>query len=183
MAFHHVALATRDVKATHAFYTGPMGFELVKVEVGETPAKGWARHLFYDTGNGELIAFWDLHDDSLPPDWSPAISEGMGLPVWVNHVAFGARDEEDLQARCQRWLDHGLDVLEIDHGWCRSIYATDPNGIMVEFCTLTRALTRADREEAEALLTDPAPARKSPPSTRVHRAGAAPSTDWRPFEA
>ena len=34
MGFHHLALATRDIKATHEFYTAAMGFELVKVAVG-----------------------------------------------------------------------------------------------------------------------------------------------------
>ena len=66
MSFHHVAIATRDVKATHAFYTGPMGFSLAKVEVAPSGERGWAKHLFYDTGNGEMIAFWDLHDPELP---------------------------------------------------------------------------------------------------------------------
>lgn len=169
MAFHHVALGTKDVKANHAFYTGPMGFTLVKVEVAETPAKGWAKHLFYETGDGQLIAFWDLHDDTIAPDWSPAISEGLGLPRWVNHVAFAAQGMEDLEARKQRLLDHGVTVLEVDHGWSHSIYATDPNGILVEFCTSTRELTRADREEAEALLADSAPTPGTPPETLVHR--------------
>ncbi len=168
MPFHHVALATRDLKANHEFYTGPMGFTLVKAVAAET-GKGWAKHLFYDTGEGQLIAFWDLHDASIPADFSPAISTGLGLPPWVNHLAFAARDPADLDARRQRLLDHGIDVMEIDHGWCRSIYATDPNGIVVEFCTYTRALTRADREEAEVLLADPAPSPEAPPPSRVHR--------------
>ena len=57
MAFHHVAVATRDLEATHRFYSDAMGFELVRVETIPYMEKGWARHLFYDTGNGELIAF------------------------------------------------------------------------------------------------------------------------------
>ncbi|MGZ8763011.1 MAG: VOC family protein, partial [Acidimicrobiia bacterium] len=57
MAFHHVALATRDLPATHAFYTDVMGFTLAKVEAAPTPGGGWARHAFYDTGAG-MIAFW-----------------------------------------------------------------------------------------------------------------------------
>ena len=61
MAFHHVALATRDIDATHRFYTEVMGFTLVKAVVAPTPNGGWARHVFYDTGDG-MIAFWDLHD-------------------------------------------------------------------------------------------------------------------------
>ena len=39
MAFHHVALATRDTAATHRFYTEVMGFELVKVVVGPQPRR------------------------------------------------------------------------------------------------------------------------------------------------
>jgi catechol 2,3-dioxygenase-like lactoylglutathione lyase family enzyme len=69
MGYHHLALATRDIKATHEFYTAAMGFELVKVAVGPAGKRGFAKHLFYDTGNGELIAFWDLHDPDLAPDW------------------------------------------------------------------------------------------------------------------
>src|SRR6266403_361614 len=60
--FHHTAFATREPAATHAFYTEAMGFELVKVEVAPTPKGGWAKHFFYDTGGGELMASWDLHD-------------------------------------------------------------------------------------------------------------------------
>ena len=79
--FHHTAFATRDPAATHAFYTQAMGFELVKVEVAPTPKGGWAKHFFYDTGGGELMAFWDLHDDTIPDTWSPAISTGLGALI------------------------------------------------------------------------------------------------------
>ena len=46
MAFHHLAVATKDAVANDAFYEKAMGFRLVKVEVGATPAGGWAKHLF-----------------------------------------------------------------------------------------------------------------------------------------
>ena len=55
MGFHHLALATRDVKGTHAFYTQAMGFELVKVVAGATPTEGWSKHFFYETGDGQLM--------------------------------------------------------------------------------------------------------------------------------
>ncbi|MEE3326324.1 MAG: hypothetical protein VX252_03250, partial [Myxococcota bacterium] len=38
----------------------------------------------------------------------------------------------------------------IDHGWCRSVYTVDPNGIMVEFCVTTKPDEFAQTEE-EAL--------------------------------
>src|SRR3989304_199703 len=104
MAFHHLALATRDARATHVFYTEAMGFELVKTVVGRPPAGGWAKHFFYETGGGELMAFWELHDESLPEDYPVALSTGIGLPEWVNHVAFWASDLADLERRRERLL-------------------------------------------------------------------------------
>ena len=169
MGFHHTALATRDLQATHTFYTDAMGFELVKVIVAPTPEGGWAKHAFYEISADEFIAFWDLHDDTLPATWSPALSTGMGLPLWVNHLAFRAADVDDLAARRRRWTAHGLVVYEIDHGWCRSIYTVDPNGIFVEFCTTTAALTAADRTQALRLLTDPKPPFEAVPDVIVHQ--------------
>ncbi len=173
MGFHHTAVATRDLQATHRFYTEVMGFELVKVVVAPTEGGGWAKHAFYEISPDEYIAFWDLHDESIPNSWSPALSTGMGLPIWVNHIAFRATDLADLDARKQRWLHNGLDVAEVDHGFCRSIYAVDPNGILVEFCTTTRALTASDRDEAARLLQDPHPPLQVPPPVTMHRAQAA----------
>ena len=157
MAFHHIAVATRDTEANHRFYTDATGFELVKVEIGKTPEGGWAKHLFYETGGGELIAFWELHDDTIPTPVKSALSTDLGLPAWVNHIAFHAADRSEIEKHKQRWLDHGHDVLEIDHDWCWSVYTLDPNGILVEFCTMMRALDANDRNEALRLLRDPAP--------------------------
>ncbi len=159
MAFHHVALVARDVDASHRFYTEAMGFTLVKTVVAPTgsPGGGWAKHLFYDTGGDGLLALWDLHDDTIPDGFDPAISTGLGLPAWVNHIAFDVPDLEDLQRRCRRWQEHGIEVVEIDHGWCRSIYATDPNGNLVEFCTTTAAFTEVDASEAARRLAAESP--------------------------
>ena len=41
--------------------------------------------------------------------------------------------------------------MEIDHGWCHSLYYLDPNGIMVEFCRDTPGIT-PDNETAKSLL-------------------------------
>jgi catechol 2,3-dioxygenase-like lactoylglutathione lyase family enzyme len=164
MAFHHVAVATRDLEATHRFYTEACGFELVNVDVIPFMEHGWARHLFYDTGGGEMLAIWDLHDEGVP-DFNPAISTGLGLPNFVNHIAFGASDLDVLDANKDRWLASGHDVVRIDHGWCVSIYTDDPNGTMVEFCCTTRAFNAADLGAAQERLHETAPAvnRTEPP--------------------
>jgi catechol 2,3-dioxygenase-like lactoylglutathione lyase family enzyme len=171
MAFHHVALACRDTEATHRFYTERMGFELVKTNVGKTPGGGWAKHFFYDTGGDGLIAFWEIHDDAeVRPDWRTDISRGLGLPPWVNHLAFEARSEADFDAARRRWLEHGLDVMEVDHGFCRSLYTADPNGITVEWCITTRPFDDAERREAGRALHDPHPEMDPEPEVVVHRA-------------
>lgn len=157
MAYHHTAFATQDLEATHRFYTEAMGFELAKVVTGPNPEGGWAKHVFYDTGDEAYIAFWELHDLPTAKPWSAAISTGMGLPAWVNHLAFRADSLDDLEARKQRWLEHGYGVLRVDHGFCISVYTNDPNGILVEFCVNTRPLDAADKEEALRLLADPKP--------------------------
>src|ERR1039457_2935380 len=87
MPFHHVAITTRDPDATHAFYTQVMGFSLVRVEAGPAAEGGWARHLFYDTGGGECLAVWDLHDNpAVPAEFATSISRGLGLPSWTDHL-------------------------------------------------------------------------------------------------
>jgi catechol 2,3-dioxygenase-like lactoylglutathione lyase family enzyme len=175
MAFHHLAIATRDMPATHAFYSQAMGFELVKVEVAETPQGGWAKHFFYDTGDGELMAFWELHDDALPSEFETGMSRAAGLPEWVNHVAFKANDMGQIDAARDRWLANGYDVLEIDHNWCYSVYATDPGGTLVEFCITTGQFSQADRDLAERAVTNDDVERSTGPANiRVHKAEVAP---------
>ncbi len=174
MPYHHLAIASRDMQATHAFYGQAMGFDLVKVEIARTPDGGWAKHFFYDTGQGELLAFWELHDDSLPQDFPTGLSTAVGLPEWVNHVAFGAADMADIEKARERWLENGYPVLEIDHDWCYSVYTTDPGGTLVEFCVTTGTFSEQDRELAHrALREDDLPFAKEP-EVRFHKATSRP---------
>jgi catechol 2,3-dioxygenase-like lactoylglutathione lyase family enzyme len=148
--FHHVAYACRDIDETNHFYVDLMGMPLVHAEVKEMEG-GFFRHVFYDTGNGTCIAFFDLHGIGEAPDWSTEISTGNGLPVWVNHVAFDA-DEARQEAVRERMDLAGIKpLMEVDHGWCHSLYYLDPNGIMVEFCRDTPGFV-PDPEGAAAQL-------------------------------
>lgn len=148
MPYHHLAVAVRDMRATHDFYTRAMGFELRHVERAKTPDGGLANHYFYDTGDGELMAFWELHDPAIGQDFGTGLSESAGLPDWVNHIAFAARDVAHLVEIRERWRDLGLTVLDIDHHWCHSIYVKDPNGTMVEFSTTTAPFAEGSAERA-----------------------------------
>jgi catechol 2,3-dioxygenase-like lactoylglutathione lyase family enzyme len=134
LGIHHVAIAVKDIDATHRFYSEAMGFRLAYVEVIEQN-RGWAKHAFYETGSprDQLIAFWDLHGIMEDEDWSADISRGLGLPRSINHLAFSAEDLDDIARRRERWLAH------------------------VEFAVLTREFTEEDARTAEKRLRDPHP--------------------------
>lgn len=182
MGFHHVALATRDTAATHRFYTEVMGFELAKVVVAPTPGEhgGWSKHFFYETsgvesGDGGMIAFWEIHDSEIGTTFPVDINASAGLPWWVNHLAFDAPTAGDLDRHRDRWRAHGHTVLEVDHEFCTSIYIRDPNGNMVEFCHTTRPFTVEERANAHAMLLDSEPPLdQHEPKVTVHRPPATP---------
>ncbi len=162
MPVHHLAVAAKNLEDVHRFYTEAMGFELVKVVKREALGGGWTKHIFYNIGDGTLFAIWDLRglegEQLEADDWSGGISTGAGLPWWVNHVAFQVDSRAELDAKKQRWLDHGHHVVEVDHDFIVSIYTRDPDGSLVEWALPTRVLGPDDRSEAERLLGDDSPA-------------------------
>ncbi len=173
MGYHHLALAARDMKAIHQFYETVMGFELVKAEIGPAPQGGWAKHFFYRMeDDSKFIAFWELHDiPGVDDDFQTNLSKAAGVPDHINHISFDVSNRQELEKRKQQWLDAGLDVMEVDHNWCYSIYTKDPNDNLVEFCLTTGSVTEEDRETAlKALSSDDKAFSKPPASIQTHAA-------------
>lgn len=148
---HHVAYACKDVHETVRFYEELMGFPLVCTEVSEVPGGGYLRHVFFDTGDGSCIAFFDVHGVGEQPDWKADLSTSVGLPVWVNHIAFSATSERQEEVRARMSEAGVTPLMELDHHWCHSLYFVDPNGIMVELCRDTPGMP-TDRQEAHRRL-------------------------------
>jgi catechol 2,3-dioxygenase-like lactoylglutathione lyase family enzyme len=175
MAYHHLAMAARDMQAIHAFYEECMGFELVKVEIGPVPEGGWAKHFFYrmNGDNNSFIAFWEMHDVPGADAVETNLSKAAGVPDQINHIAFRVDTLEALKQKKDVWLASGIDVLEIDHNWCHSIYTKDPNDNLVEFCVTTGSFDEADRKRAlEALTSNALEHSKPPANIDVHRAAS-----------
>ena len=156
MSYHHLALAAKDMKAIHAFYEGVMDFELVKVEIAPVMGGGWGKHFFYrmDGDDSRFIAFWELMDTPGKSGYKFDLNEAAGTPQGTNHYSFSVETAEELVSWREKWNAAGLDVLEIDHNWCHSVYTRDPNGNMVEFCLTTGSFTDADRTRALAALEE-----------------------------
>lgn len=159
---HHIAIAPKNFKVSHRFYTEVMGFPLVKVVKRQAlggEAAGWTKHVFYDTGGGSLFALWDLHLTELEGvEWKSSWSSGLGLPTWINHIAFQVDTPELLEEKKQRWLSHGLRVSQVKHEFITSIYTLDPDKNLVEFTLPTLDLTPGDIAEAQRLVDDNTPA-------------------------
>lgn len=132
---HHIAFGTRDIEATYDYYNNRLGMPLVHCE-NHLVGDGYFRHFFFDMGRGESLGFFAIENVGEKPDYRTDISTGLGMPGWVNHVAFNVDDEDALEAMAARCRENDVKIeMQIDHGWCRSIYLQDPNGILVEFTT------------------------------------------------
>lgn len=133
-----------------------MGFPLIHTEL-QAMGDSWVRHVFYDIGQNadgesESIAFFQFEGIGEKPDWTTDVSDGVGLPFWVNHCAFRATAEKQEEVRA-RMTAAGIEpAMEHDHGWCHSLYYLDPNKIMVELCRDTPGF-EPDPAEAKRLLT------------------------------
>lgn len=166
---HHIAYATRDVEATYDFYANKLGLPLIHAENTRVEG-GYHRHFFFGIGSGEAIAFFEVHDVGEDPDYKTAISTGLGLPSWVNHIAFRLDTLEELSDQVKFMHDNGIgDVLEINHGWCTSVYMEDPNGITVEFCVTTdaEAFEQTEQEALRQLRLPPSEIREHEPEFRL----------------
>ncbi len=83
-------------------------------------------HLFFQMGDGNFLAFFDEPDR--------ATSESFGRKDSFDvHIALEAESYEDMIAWQQRINQSGKTCLgPIDHGFVKSVYMYDPNGIQVE---------------------------------------------------
>lgn len=177
MGFHHVAIAARDLQATHHFYTEVMGFQLVKTVIAPVPgsADGWSRHVFYDTGSQGMIAFWELNDKQWADGYPTDINKTAGLPGWVNHFAYYAPSREFLDERRAVWCANGHIVAEVNHEFCISIYTADPDGNTVEFCFDIRPFSEEEKRDALSLLLADKPANDKDATVIIHRPTSAPA--------
>jgi catechol 2,3-dioxygenase-like lactoylglutathione lyase family enzyme len=115
---HHVALLCADVERTVRFYQGVLEFPLT--EIFENRDYKGSNHFFFDIGNGNLLAFFDLPGLDLGP-----YAEVLG---GLHHMAISVEPEK--WARLQKNLeDAGVDY-QTESG--TSIYFRDPDGARLE---------------------------------------------------
>jgi catechol 2,3-dioxygenase-like lactoylglutathione lyase family enzyme len=132
--WHHHAIRTRDMVKTRAFYEGILGLPLTGTWVEkfdvikQTPSN--YMHCFFELGDGSALAFFQfeegMRDDPMPMPRDP----------YEHHIALGVDTVAEVRAFKQRLTEAGLPALEVDHGYCFSVYTQDPNGMVVEVSTI-----------------------------------------------
>lgn len=129
--FSHIGLSTLDLDKTREFYEGVLGFEPVVADTITIEEGGHLRHLFFDVGGGQLVAFLEPQGvPGIPNDYDPGINRGLGVPAGFYHFAFEAGSPEGLADKRDELRAKGVETTDIvDHGWARSIYFKDPNGL------------------------------------------------------
>jgi catechol 2,3-dioxygenase-like lactoylglutathione lyase family enzyme len=144
--FSHIGLATRDLDRTRAFYEGVLGFKAVVADTLNIREGGRLRHVFFDVGRDQLLAFMEARNvPGVPEGYDAGINRGLGVPAAFYHFAFEAGSEAALADRRDRLRASGVAVSDIvDHNWAKSIYFRDPNGVSLEYCCLTRDLCAND---------------------------------------
>jgi catechol 2,3-dioxygenase-like lactoylglutathione lyase family enzyme len=144
--FSHIGLSTLDLDKTRAFYEDVLGFEAVVADTLRIREGGILRHIFFDVGRDQLLAFMEARDmPGVSTDYDAGINRGLGVPGAFYHFAFEAGSEAGLVAKRDQLRTKGLNVTDIvDHGWAKSIYFKDPNGLSLEYCCTVRDLTKDD---------------------------------------
>jgi catechol 2,3-dioxygenase-like lactoylglutathione lyase family enzyme len=115
---HHVALLSRDVEATIAFYQGLL--EMPLIELFENRDYEGSTHFFFDVGLGNALAFFDFPGLDLGP-----YAEVLG---GLHHVAISV--EPDRWSHLRTKLDDaGIDYV---HESETSLYLRGPDGERIE---------------------------------------------------
>ena len=132
---HHSAFRCRDAEETRAFYEDKLGLELAAALAFETePGSGKPHpyvHIFFRLPDDNFIAFFDAPDS--------ATAEQFGMAHGFDrHIAFEADSPEQLGEWQAKLAANGVQAFgPIDHGFVKSLYMYDPNGLQVEITART----------------------------------------------
>ena len=133
MRLHHNAYVTRDQEKTRQFYEEVVGMPLVATWSESDELFGKVRtycHTFFAMGDGGALAFFQFADPKDQEEFGPRMPASP-----FHHIALSV-DAETQAAIEKRIAAAGIkppDTYVLEHGYCRSVYVADPNGLILEF--------------------------------------------------
>src|ERR1700677_3683018 len=147
---HHAAYVCRDLEQTRKFYEDILGWPMVAAwrECDKVFGEDELHycHLFFQIADGGALAFFHFAN---PKQHEKFGHYGPHSPFV--HLALKVADAPGQQEMQRRLEAAGYPTMVIDHGYCVSLYVTDPNGPHVEFTVAHRAANKiAPRRLASA---------------------------------
>jgi catechol 2,3-dioxygenase-like lactoylglutathione lyase family enzyme len=126
---HHNAVVVRDQEQTRAFYEDVLGMPPVATWCEVEHLRGKTRkycHTFFALADGSALAFFQFADED---DYQELTASA---PKSLNHIALRT-DAAGQSELADRLGAAGVPHRTVEHGYCRSLYVVDPNGLTVEF--------------------------------------------------
>jgi glyoxylase I family protein len=130
---HHNAYVTRDMEATRHFYEDIIGLPLMATWSESDELFGAVRtycHCFFGLADGGALAFFQFEKPEDAEQFGPKMPFSP-----FHHIALhvDAETQKGIEERLKAAGFKEPESFVLEHGYCRSVYATDPNGLIVEF--------------------------------------------------
>ncbi|GGI87724.1 hypothetical protein GCM10007973_25180 [Polymorphobacter multimanifer] len=143
---HHTAYVSKDLEATRAFYEDVIGLPLVATYTEMDELFGKERtycHCFFELADGSALAFFQFADPEDQAEFGPELPTSPFIHVALQ-VTPDAQAEIEARIAAAGIIEPDTYVLE--HGYCRSVYVKDPNGMILEFTHDEPGAAAADAE-------------------------------------
>ena len=148
---HHNAYVTRDMEATRHFYEDLIGMPLVATWCESDELFGKMRtycHCFFGLEDGSALAFFQFADAGDQAQFGPPMPASPFIHIAVN---VDAAKQQEVEDRLKKAGFREPQYYVLEHGYCRSLYATDPNGMILELATdAPQAAQGGERRRANA---------------------------------
>jgi glyoxylase I family protein len=133
LRLHHNAFVVRDQEENRKFFEDILGMPLVATWCERAHNRELKRdieycHTFFGLADGGALAFFQFADPEMYERSKAIFPE---IPFF-NHIAMKV-DDDAFDAMERRLKEAEVPYRITDHGYCRSIYATSPDGLRVEF--------------------------------------------------
>ncbi len=138
---HHTAYVVTDLERTRAFYEDLIGLPLAATWCEADVLFGKERvycHCFFELADKSALAFFQFASPDDQAEFGPALTSSP-----FRHIALHVDAATQAQVG-ERLAAAGITAPQtyvLEHGYCRSLYVNDPDGMIVELtCDAPEAL-------------------------------------------
>jgi len=130
---HHTAYVSSNLEATRAFYEDLIGLPLLATWCESDMLFGKERtycHCFFGMGDGSALAFFQFANADDQAQFGPKMPSSP-----FHHIALMVSTEvqESIEKRLRAAGYAEPKIYVLEHGYCKSLYVTDPDGMICEF--------------------------------------------------